>query len=471
MTPKEVVEKVKKEGVEFIDLKFIDFPGVWQHFSIPAGELNEDSFSEGVGFDGSSIRGWQAINASDMLVMPDPDTAFLDPFTARKTLNLICNVVDPVTRMEYSRDPRNIARKAEKYLRSTGIADTSYFGPELEFFIFDSARFETSYNYGFYYIDSIAGRWNSGKDEPGGNQAYKPRYKEGYFPVAPTDKFQDLRSEMVTEMLKAGMRIEAHHHEVATAGQSEIDMGFNSLVKMGDSVMRYKYLIKNIAYRAGKTVTFMPKPLFQDNGSGMHTHFSLWKEGKPLFYGNGYANLSETALYAIGGILTHAHSILAFAAPTTNSYKRLVPGYEAPVNLAYSSRNRSAAVRIPVYSPSPKAKRVEFRCPDPSSNPYLTFCTILMAALDGIQKKIHPGEPMDKDLYDLEPEEKAKIKTTPASLEESLKALEKDHEYLLRGDVFTEDVLSTWIEYKRLKEADQIRLRPHPHEFELYFDI
>jgi glutamine synthetase len=471
MTPAEIVKKIKDQSIEFIDLKFVDFPGLWQHFTIPARELSEDSFEEGLGFDGSSIRGWQAINLSDMLVLPDPGTAFMDPFAARKTLSLICNIQDPITRQDYTRDPRNISRKAEKYLKSTGLADVAYIGPECEFFIFDSARFETSCNCGYYFIDSFEGRWNSGKDEPGGNLAYKPRYKEGYFPVPPTDKLHDLRSEMVAELLNAGIRVEAHHHEVATAGQSEIDMGFGPLVKMADQVMTYKYIVKNVAYRNGKTVTFMPKPLFMDNGSGMHCHFSLWKGGQPLFYGDRYANLSEMALHAIGGLLHHAPAILAFAAPTTNSYKRLVPGYEAPVNLAYSSRNRSACIRIPVYSPSPKAKRIEFRCPDPSSNPYLTFSVILMAALDGIQNRIDPGEPMDKDLYDLEPEEKAGIKTTPGSLDEVLDALEADHQFLLKGDVFTQDVLTTWIKYKRENEADAVRLRPHPHEFELYFDI
>jgi len=471
MTPAEIIAKIKDEAIEFVDLKFVDFPGLWQHFTIPAHELEEETFEDGMGFDGSSIRGWQAINLSDMLVLPDPATAFIDPFAARKTITMICNIQDPITRQDYTRDPRNISRKAESYLKSTGIADTAYYGPECEFFIFDSARFETTYNCGYFYVDSIEGRWNSGKDEPEGNLAYKPRYKEGYFPVPPTDKLHDLRSDMVAELLKAGIRVEAHHHEVATAGQAEIDMGFGPLVEMADQVMLYKYIVKNVAYQAGKTVTFMPKPLFMDNGSGMHTHLSLWKGGEPLFYGDGYANLSDAALYAAGGILQHAAAILAFAAPTTNSYKRLVPGYEAPVNLAYSSRNRSACIRIPTYSPSPKAKRLEFRCPDPSSNPYLTFSALLMAALDGIQNRIDPGEPMDKDLYDLEPEEKAGIVQTPGSLDEALDALADDHEFLLKGEVFTEDVLSTWIEYKRENEADAVRLRPHPHEFELYYDI
>jgi len=471
MTPQEVVAKIKEEGIELVDLRFTDFPGLWQHFTVPAVEITEDSFEEGLGFDGSSIRGWQAINLSDMLVMPQAETAFLDPFTSRKTLDIICNIVDPITLEDYSRDPRNVCRKSLNYLQSTGIADVANFGPEAEFFIFDSARFETTYNAGYYFIDSIEGRWNSGADEPGGNLAYKPRYKEGYFPVPPTDKYQDLRSEMVVELMKAGMSVETHHHEVGTAGQAEIDLRFGPIVEMGDNMMKYKYIIKNVAYRAGKTVTFMPKPVFMDNGSGMHTHFSLWKDEQPLFYGDKYANLSDTALHAAAGILKHAGALLAFAAPTTNSYKRLVPGYEAPVNLAYSSRNRSAAVRIPVYSPSPKSKRIEFRCPDPSANPYLCFSAMLMAAIDGIQNKLDPGDPLDKNLYDLEPEEAAKVPTTPSSLEGALDALEGDHNFLLQGDVFTEDVISTWIEYKLEEEADQVRLRPHPHEFELYYDI
>jgi glutamine synthetase len=471
MTAKEVLDLIRKEQVVMVDLKFADFPGLWQHFSVPASRITEDVFEEGFGFDGSSIRGWQAINLSDMLVMPEPATAFMDPFMAHKTLSMICNIVDPVTRQDYTRDPRNISRKAANYLKSTGIADTAFYGPECEFFIFDSARFETSTNCGYYYIDSIEGRWNSGKDEPGGNLAHKPRYKEGYFPVPPTDKLMDLRTAMVVELKKAGVDIETQHHEVATAGQSEIDMRCGPLVEMADAVMKYKYIVKNVAYAAGKAVTFMPKPLFLDNGSGMHVHFSLWKGGVPLFYGDKYANLSEMALHSIGGLIEHAAAILAFAAPTTNSYKRLVPGYEAPVNLAYSSRNRSAAIRIPVYSPSPKAKRIEFRCPDPSSNPYLTFSAMLMAILDGIQKKTDPGGPLDKNLYDLEPEEAAKVIHTPGSLDESLSALEKDHEFLLKGDVFTEDVITTWIEYKRKHEVDPVRLRPHPHEFELYFDL
>jgi glutamine synthetase len=471
MTPAEVIQLIKDQGVEFVDFRFTDFPGLWQHFSQPASEVTEEAFSEGIGFDGSSIRGWQTINASDMLIVPDATSAFIDPFMKRKTLNIICDIEDPLTRERYSRDPRNIAKKAVAYLESTGIADTPFFGPEAEFFIFDSARFETGPNVGYYEVDSIEGKWNSAADEDGGNLAYKPRYKEGYFPVPPTDKFHDLRSEMVAQLIGVGVPIETHHHEVGTAGQAEIDMRFGPLVDMADQIMKYKYVIKNVAYNAGKTVTFMPKPVFEDNGSGMHTHFSLWKDGEPLFAGDGYAGLSEMALNAIGGILKHAASILAFAAPTTNSYKRLVPGYEAPVNLAYSSRNRSASVRIPVYSPSPKAKRIEFRCPDPSCNPYLAFPALMMAALDGIQNKIDPGSPLDKDLYDLSPEEKAGVPTTPGSLSEALSALEADNEYLLKGDVFTEDAIRMWIDYKTENEIEPIALRPHPHEFELYYDI
>lgn len=466
----ELLSLVKKEDVKVIDLRFMDFPGLWQHFSIPARELNEDTFKEGLGFDGSSIRGWQAINESDMLVMPVAESAFIDPFMEHKTMVIICNIADPVTGKDYTRDPRNIAKKAENYLKSTGIGDISYFGPEAEFFIFDDIRFDQTVNSGYYFIDSVEGRWNTGREE-NPNLGYKPRYKEGYFPVPPTDSQQDIRSEMMLIMEEIGIEIEAQHHEVATGGQAEIDMRFSPLVDMADKVLKYKYVIKNVAKRHGKTVTFMPKPLFNDNGTGMHTHLSIWKGNKNMFAGNGYAGLSETALFAIGGILKHAPSILAFSNPTTNSYKRLVPGFEAPVNLAYSSRNRSAAVRIPMYSQSEKAKRLEFRCPDPSCNPYLAFSALLMAALDGIQNKIDPGQPLDKDIYDLPPEELAKVDTTPGSLRESLKALEKDHEFLLKGDVFTDDVIETWISYKMTNEVQALDLRPHPWEFALYYDI
>jgi glutamine synthetase len=448
----------------------MDFPGLWQHFTIPVHQLEESTFADGVGFDGSSIRGWQAINESDMLVVPDPHTAFIDPFMDVPTLTMICNIQDPITKEDYSRDPRNVARKSVNYMKSTGIADTAYMGPELEFFVFDDLRCDQTYNEGYYHIDSIEGRWNMGREECP-NLGYKIRYKEGYFPVPPADTLQNIRTEMMLHLIECGVDVEAQHHEVATGGQCEIDMRFKPLVDMADAVLKYKYIVKMVARRHGKVGCFMPKPLFQDNGSGMHTHFSLWKGEKPLFAGSGYAGLSDMALYAIGGILKHAGALLAFCAPTTNSYKRLVPGYEAPVNLAYSRRNRSASCRIPMYSPSPKAKRVEFRCPDPSCNPYLAFSAILMAGLDGIQNKIHPGEPFDKDMYDLEPEELAKVPQTPGSLDESLCALEKDHEFLLRGDVFTSDVIETWVKYKRLNEVDAIRLRPHPYEFVLYADI
>jgi glutamine synthetase len=469
MTAKGALEFAKGRKVEMVDLKFLDFVGTWQHFAVPVYELKEDSFEEGFGFDGSSIRGWQPIHASDMLVIPDADTAVIDPFITRPTLSLICNIVDPITKESYTRDPRNIARKAEAYLKSTGIADVAFFGPEAEFFIFDDIRFGTGANFGYYYIDSDEGVWNTGRQEAP-NLGYKPRHKEGYFPVPPMDSHHDLRDEMVRVMESVGLKIEAQHHEVATAGQAEIDLRFDTLVKVGDALQWYKYVIKNVARKFGKTVTFMPKPIFQDNGSGMHTHQSLWKEGKPLFAGDEYGGLSRMALYYIGGILKHCRAICAFSNPTMNSYKRLVPGFEAPVNLAYSSRNRSAAIRIPMYSPSPKAKRIEFRTPDPTCNGYLAFAAMLMAGLDGIQNKIDPGEPLDKDIYALSPEELAGVPTTPGSLEESLKALEADHDFLLKGDVFTMDVIDKWIEYKIEAEVNPVRLRPHPYEFFLYFD-
>jgi len=469
MTPKEVMDLIKGKNIEIVDLKFQDFPGTWQHFSIPISEVTPDIFDEGLGFDGSSIRGWQAIHASDMMVVPEPVTAIVDPFTERPTLSMICNIVDPVTRERYSRDPRYIADKAESYLQSTGIGDVAYFGPEAEFFILDGVRFDQNAHCGFYYVESEEGIWESGSDR-GPNLGHKPRHKEGYFPVAPTDSQQDIRTEMILEMEKAGIQVEKHHHEVATAGQAEIDMHYDSLTRMADKMMLYKYICKNVALRYGKTVTFMPKPIFGDNGSGMHTHQSIWKAGQPLFAGNKYAAISDTCLYYIGGILKHASALCAFVAPTTNSYKRLVPGFEAPVNLAYSSRNRSAGVRIPLYSPSPKAKRIEVRFPDPSCNPYLAFAAMLMAGLDGIQNKIDPGEPLDKNLYDLPPEELAKVPSCPASLEASLHALEKDHEFLSKGNVFTQDVIDTWLDYKRTKECDPVRLRPHPYEFALYYD-
>jgi len=473
MDAKQVLEFAKKNNVAMVDIKFTDWPGMWQHFSVPTHELEESSFEDGFGFDGSSIRGWQAIHASDMLVIPDPETAMLDPFTEHPTLSLICDIVDPVTREHYTRDPRWIATKAANYLKSTRIGDTIFFGPEAEFFVFNSARFRTAPNTGFYEIDSVEGRWNTGRESDYGspNLAYKPRYKEGYFPVPPSDTLQNLRTEMCLEMEKVGIIIEAQHHEVATGGQCEIDMKFRPVVEMADKLMLYKYIIKNVARRHGLTVTFMPKPLFEDNGSGMHCHQSIWKDGKPLFAGSGYAGLSEMCLHYIGGILKHARAIAAFTNPTTNSYKRLVPGYEAPVNLAYSSRNRSASCRIPMYSESPKAKRVEVRFPDPSCNPYLAFAAMAMAGIDGIENKIDPGEPLDKNIYALTPEEAAGIPTMPTSLAEALDCLEADKDFLLKGDVFTEDAIDTWIEYKRENEVDPVNLRPHPHEFELYYDV
>jgi glutamine synthetase len=470
MTPKEVLALIREKEVRAVDLRFMDFPGLWQHFTIPADELKESVFDDGLGFDGSSIRGWQAINESDMLVIPQADTAFIDPFCKDRTLTMICNIHDPLDKTEYSRDPRNVARKAVNYMKSTGIADIAYFGPELEFFIFDEVRYDQTQYSGYYYLDSCEGAWNTGREEKP-NLGYKLRYKEGYFPVPPSDALHDIRSEMMLTMIDCGVPIEAQHHEVATGGQGEIDMRFDELVKMADKVLKYKYIVKNVARKHGKTATFMPKPLFMDNGTGMHVHTSLWKDGRNLYAGSGYAGLSQTAMWAIGGLLRHAPSLCAITNPTTNSYKRLVPGYEAPVNLAYSRRNRSASVRIPMYSASEKAKRIEFRCPDGSSNPYLAFAAMLMAQIDGIKNKMDPGEPLDKDIYDLEPEELAKVPKAPGSLEEALNHLERDHEYLLHGDVFTQDVISTWIWYKREKEVDAIRLRPHPYEFALYFDI
>jgi glutamine synthetase len=465
-----VFKLIQDEGVKMIDFKFMDFPGQWQHFSVPVTQLEESSFEDGFGFDGSSIRGWKAINESDMLIIPDARTAFIDRFIDVKTLSLICDVYDPLTKEKYERCPRSIAQRAEAYLKSTGIGDTAYFGFEAEFFIFDDVRFDSKEQCSYYYLDSIEGRWNSGRDEMP-NLGYKPRYKEGYFPVPPTDHLQDLRNDMTQNLLIAGLEVETQHHEVATAGQSEIDLKFAPLLAAADDMLIFKYVIKNTARLRQKTVTFMPKPIFGDNGSGMHVHQSIWKGDKPLFFGNGYANLSETALYYIGGLLKHAPALCAITNPTTNSYKRLVPGFEAPVNLAYSQRNRSASIRIPMYSSSPKSKRIEFRCPDPSCNPYLAFSAMMMAGLDGIMNKIDPGEPLDKDIYDLEPEELKNVPNTPGSLEESLRALERDHEFLLRGDVFTEDVIQTWINYKIDKEVKPMALRPHPFEFGLYYDV
>ena len=472
VSPSDVLKLGEQNGAKFFDIRFSDLPGLMQHFTIPFDEVSEDAFEEGFGFDGSSIRGFQEIQESDMILVPDPDTAVMDPFAKYPTLVIHAFVKDPLTGEHYSRDPRYIARKAEEYLKGTGIADVAYFGPEAEFYIFDSIRFDQNHHEGYYHIDAVEGVWNSGAEEGGNNLGYKPRYKEGYFPVPPMDHYQDLRSEMVLTLRELGIPVEVHHHEVGTAGQAEIDMGFAPLLQIADRLMLYKYVIKNIGLRHNKTITFMPKPIFQDNGSGMHVHQSLWKEDEPLFWDElGYAQLSDTARWYIGGILEHAPALLALCAPTTNSYKRLVPGYEAPVNLVYSQRNRSAAVRIPLYSKSPKAKRMEFRCPDPSSNPYLAFPAMLMAGLDGIRNKTEPPEPVDKDLYELPPEELAEVPQVPASLEEALDALEGDHDFLLEGGVFTEDVISHWIDYKRVHEVDELRLRPHPWEFYLYYDI
>lgn len=467
---KKVLELAKKKDVKVVDLKFVDFIGIWQHFSVPMDELTDDVFENGLGFDGSSIRGWKAIHESDMIIIPDPTTAFIDPFQTPATLSLTGDIHEPLTKERFGRCPRGIATAAENFLKSTGIADTAYFGPEAEFFIFDDARFDQGQNFGFYYLDSVEGIWTRGREE-NPNQAYKTRNKEGYFPVPPTDRFQNIRNEMMMVMEECGIKVERQHHEVATAGQAEIDYRFDALKPSADKLMLFKYIVKNIAFKHGKTATFMPKPIFGDNGSGMHVHMSLWKNGQPLFAGNQYAGLSEMALYFIGGILKHTKALNALANPTTNSYKRLTPGFEAPVNLAYSQSNRSAAVRIPMYSPSPKAKRVEYRCPDPSCNPYLAFAAMLMAGIDGIQSKIHPGDPLDKNIYDLEPEELAKVPSTCGSLDEALTALENDHQFLLKGDVFSTDVIDTWIQYKREQEVNALRLRPHPYEFALYFDI
>ena len=469
-SPAEVLEKARAAGIKVVDLRFVDLPGTWQHFSVPLSGFDEDVFTEGIGFDGSSVRGFQAINESDMLLIPDPDSATIDPVLQVPTLYLVCNVVDPLSRESYTRDPRFIAQKAEAHLRKTGIADVSYWGPEAEFYIFNSIRFDQNAFSGYYFIDSEEGIWNSGANT-GPNLANRPRFKEGYFPVPPTDKLQDLRSEIMLKLIESGIDVEVHHHEVGTAGQTEIDMRFSTMTRMGDQLMAYKYVIKNVCQQHGYVATFMPKPIFQDNGSGMHVHQSLWKDGENLFFDeSGYALLSQEARWYIGGLLKHAPALLALCAPTTNSYRRLVPGYEAPINLVYSQRNRSACVRIPVYSTSPKSKRLEFRSPDASCNPYLAFSAMLMAGLDGIQNQIEPPAPLDKDLYELEGEEKARIQSVPGSLAEVLNALEADHDFLLAGDVFTADVIETWIDYKRTREVDPVALRPHPWEFYLYHD-
>src|SRR5450755_4160486 len=470
MDPKQAIELGKKHEAVMVDLKFIDLIGKWQHTSVPFHRLTSEAFEEGFGFDGSSIRGFQPINQSDMLLIPDSTTAVLDPFTRFPTLSVLCTIQDTLTRQSYSRDPRYIAKKAEAYLQSTGLADTCYFGPEAEFFIFDDVRFDVKGHEAFYAVDSIEASWNSGRDE-GPNLGHKIRNKEGYFPVPPQDTHMDLRTEICLELERIGIEVEVSHHEVATAGQGEIDMRFDSLLKSADKLMWFKHIVKNVAHRNGRTATFMPKPLFGDNGNGMHCHQSLWKDGKPLFAGDGYAGLSEVALWYIGGLIKHGPALAAIIAPTTNSYKRLVPGFEAPVNLAYSRRNRSAACRIPMYSASPKAKRVEFRPPDPSCNPYLAFAAMLMAGIDGVENKIDPGPPLDKDIYDLGPEELAKVPSMPGSLDAALDALSRDCQFLMKGDVFTEEMLNTYIDYKREKEVDALRLRPHPYEFMMYYDV
>lgn len=466
----ELLQYVKDNKIELIDLKFIDLPGIWQHLTVYQNQIDESSFTDGVAFDGSSIRGWKSINESDMSMVLDPTTAWIDPFMKEPTLSVICSIAEPRTGQPYDRCPRVIAQKAIDYLKSTGIGDTVFIGPEAEFFIFDDVRFDQTQSQGYYYVDSIEGRWNSGREEPGGNLGYKPRYKEGYFPVAPTDTSQDLRTEMLLTMAKLGVPIEKHHHEVASGGQCELGIKFDTLVKSADYLMIYKYVIKNVAKKYGKTITFMPKPIFNDNGSGMHTHQSIWKDGQPLFAGNEYANLSKMALYYIGGLLKHAPALLALTNPTTNSYKRLVPGFEAPVNLAYSQGNRSASIRIPLSGNNPKAKRLEFRCPDATSNPYLAFAAMLCAGIDGIKNQIDPGEPLDVDIYDLSPEELSKVPSTPGSLDAALEALEKDHAFLTDSGVFTEDLIQTWIKYKLDNEVNPMRLRPHPYEFALYYD-
>ena len=472
-TPADVIQFAKDNSVQMVDLKFVDVPGTLQHLSIPTIELTPELFAEGTGFDGSSIRGFQSIHESDMLLVPDPKTAAIDPVYEITTLSLICNIRDPLSGNGYSRDPRWIAQKAESHLVSTGIGDVSYWGPELEFFIFDSARFDQNANSGYYFVDSDEGIWNSGKQrtlDDQLNRAYRPRHKEGYFPSPPTDTQTDIRSDAVLKMQGFGIHVEKHHHEVATAGQGEIDMRYDSLTKMADNVIVFKYLLKNVASEYGKVATFMPKPLFGDNGSGMHTHQSIWKDGNNLFYGEGYANTSKMMMHYIGGLLKHSPALMAFVAPTTNSYRRLVPGFEAPVNLVYSARNRSACARIPMYFATPQSKRVEYRPPDPSCNPYLAFGAMLMAGLDGINNQIDPGDPLDVDIYDLSPEQAAGIQQLPGRLDDSLDALEGDHEFLLQGGVFTEDLIQTWLGYKRTREVDEVRVRPHPYEFHLYFD-
>ncbi|MSP23707.1 MAG: type I glutamate--ammonia ligase [Myxococcales bacterium] len=469
MKPNEVIQLSKSHDCKFVDLKFVDLPGMWQHTTVPASRLNEEFFEEGIGFDGSSIRGWQPINASDMQIIPDPTTARIDPFPTHKTLSIVCSVKDPITGQPYGRDPRHVAKKAEAYLKSTGLADTAYVGPESEFFLFDSVRYDNRENGCFYEVDSSEAEWNSGAAGP--NLGYKVRRKGGYFPVPPTDQTADIRADIMQTLIDTGVEVEVGHHEVGTAGQGEIGIRYDSLTKMADKLLWFKYVVKNVARRHNKTATFMPKPLFGDNGNGMHCHQSLWKDGKNLFAGDGYAGMSDIGLWYIGGILKHAKAIAGLTNPTTNSYRRLVKGYEAPVNLAYSSRNRSASIRIPVSGASAGARRIEVRFPDSSCNPYLAFSALMMAGLDGVQNRIDPGDPLDKDIYALSPEELRRVPNVPNSLEEALDALERDHEFLLKGDVFSRDILETWLDYKREHELDAIRSRPVPYEFFLYFDI
>lgn len=468
MSPRDAVSFIKDNGAKIVDIRFTDLFGMWHHFSIPSTDFSQDLFEEGLGFDGSSIRGFQSINESDMLLVPDPGTVFMDPFAAHPTGAIVCHIEDPLTRQRYSRDPRFVAEKAEQYLRQTGIADTAYFGPEAEFFLLDGLTYENGPQGAFYRLDAEEAAWNSGR-EGGGGLVMRP--KGGYFPTAPHDRLQDVRSEMMLTMMEMGIHVEVHHHEVGAAGQCEIDMRYDTLVKMADNLQKYKYVVKNVAHQHGMIATFMPKPVFADNGSGMHVHQSLWKNGDTLMYDEtGYAGLSDVSRWYIGGLLRHAAALLAFCAPTTNSYRRLVPGYEAPINLMYSQRNRSACVRIPMYSKSAKAKRIEFRAPDPTANPYLAFSAMMMAGIDGIQNRIEPAKPLDKDLYELPPLEKAKIPQTPGSLRATLGALADDHEFLLRGDVFTEDLIEAYVDYKLEQECDQVDLRPHPYEFYLYAD-
>lgn len=471
MTPQEVISFAKERGAKMVDLKFSDLPGTWQHFTIPISELTSEVFEDGLGFDGSSIRGWRDIHESDMIVKPDPKTAKFDPFMDVPTLSLICDVTLPDTGEPYDRDPRQVAKRALAYLQSTGIADTAYFGPEAEFFIFDHISYEQTAFGSFHQIDSDEGTWNTGRDEGGRNLGYKPRHKEGYFPALPADTLHNLRTEICLELERSGILVERQHHEVATAGQGEINIRFDSMLEMADKLMWFKYIVKNVARRHGKTATFMPKPIYGDNGSGMHTHMSLWKDGEPLFAGDKYAGLSETALYFIGGVLKHAPALCAFTNPSTNSYKRLVPGFEAPIKLAYSYKNRSAAMRIPNTGPSPKAKRIEFRTPDPSANGYIAFAALLMAGIDGIQNKIHPGDPLDKNIYGLPPEEAAKVPSVPKTLDEALTELKAHHEFLLKGDVFSQDLIHNWIEYKMEREIIPLLQRPVPYEFYLYYDL